>query len=94
MAKRKNTWERQQTALQKEIDRIDAGGDAWVGSEEVVDIEFKQPLNVVIPVRLTQEKWHEVHREAKELGIGPSTLLRMWTLEKLRSVKRRRSRPA
>jgi hypothetical protein len=61
-------------------------GDAWLDSDEVVNLEVKQPLDKVIPVRLSAEKWAAVRREARELGVGPSTLVRIWVLEKLRDV--------
>jgi hypothetical protein len=58
--------------------------NAWVDTDEVVQAEVKKPLDKVIPVRLSSEKWEELRREAKELGIGPTTLARMWILERLR----------
>jgi hypothetical protein len=68
-------------------------GEAWLDSDEVVEVEVKRPLDKVIPVRLSADKWEELRAEARELGIGPSTLLRMWVLEKLREVRSTR-RPA
>jgi hypothetical protein len=68
-------------------------GNAWLDSDEVVDLEVRQPLDKVIPVRLSADKWAAVRREARELGVGPSTLVRMWVLEKLREVAATR-RPA
>ena len=70
--------------MEREIERIDQGGDAWDETDEVVQVEVKKPLTMVIPVRLSEEKWAQVRAEAKELGIGPSTLVRMWVLERLR----------
>ena len=67
-----------------EIERLDAGGDAWQDTEPVEPIAVKRPLDVVVPVRLSSETWTALRREARELGIGPSTLVRMWVLEKLR----------
>ncbi len=61
-------------------------GEAWKETDEVVKIEVKRPLDKVIPVRLPSEKWEELRREARELGVGPTTLARMWILEKLRQV--------
>lgn len=61
-------------------------GDAWLDDEEVVDLEVKRPLDKVIPVRLSSDKWARLHREAAHLGVGPSTLARMWILEKLRAT--------
>jgi hypothetical protein len=42
-------------------------------------------LDKVIPVRLPADKWEQIREEARELGIGPTTLARMWILEHLRS---------
>jgi len=61
-------------------------GEAWEETDEVVEIDVKRPLDKVIPVRLPSEKWEELRREALELGVGPTTLARMWILEKLRQV--------
>jgi hypothetical protein len=58
----------------------------WEQTDEVVEIEVKRPLDRVIPVRLPSEKWEELRREARELGVGPTTLARMWILEMLRQV--------
>jgi len=69
--------------LDKEIERIERG-DAWDESDEVVRVEMKKPLDKVIPVRLSAEVWEELRKEAHELGIGPTTLARMWILERLR----------
>jgi hypothetical protein len=64
----------------KEIEK----GNAWDESDEVVRVEIKKPLDKVIPVRLSADKWEEIRTEARELGIGPTTLARMWILERLR----------
>jgi hypothetical protein len=75
--------------IQREIERIDAGGDAWNEDDEVVELEFKRPLDKVVPVRLASEHWYRLYHEARELGVGPTTLARMWILEKLRTLPRR-----
>ncbi len=62
-------------------------GDAWNDTDEVTSVEGRRPLDKVIPVRLSAEKWAEVRAEAQELGIGPTTLVRMWVLEKLRELR-------
>ena len=73
----------------KTIEKLEQS-DAWDDADEVVKIEFKKPLDKVIPVRLSAEKWEELRQEAKELGIGPSTLARMWILKSLqKEVKER-----
>lgn len=69
--------------VDKEIQRIEQG-NACEETDEVVEVEVKKPLDKVIPVRLSAGKWEELRREARELGIGPTTLARMWILERLR----------
>jgi hypothetical protein len=69
--------------MNKSIERIEQG-NAWEETDEVVELKVKKPLDKVIPMRLPAEKWEELRREAKELGIGPTTLARMWILERLR----------
>jgi hypothetical protein len=69
--------------IDKELENIEQG-EAWNESDEVVQIEVKQPLDKVIPVRLPAETWEQLRKEAKELGIGPTTLARMWIMERLR----------
>ena len=61
-------------------------GDTWNDDDQVVEVEVKQPLDKVIPIRLPGDKWEALRREARELGIGPTTLARMWLLERLRRV--------
>jgi hypothetical protein len=68
----------------KAVEDIDRG-DAWNESDEVVHVEVKKPLDKVIPVRLPADKWEQIRKEARELGVGPTTLARMWILERLRS---------
>jgi len=69
--------------LDKAIQRIEQG-DAWDDTDEVVKVDVKKPLDKVIPVRLSADKWELLRKEANELGIGPTTLARMWVLDRLR----------
>ena len=71
--------------IEREVQRLEEG-EAWEETDEVVEIEVKRPLDKVIPVRLPSDKWEALRREARELGIGPTTLARMWILERLRQV--------
>ena len=71
------------TDLNKEVKEIEQG-NAWDEKDEVVQVEVKKTLDKVIPVRLSADKWEEIRREARELGVGPTTLARMWILERLR----------
>ena len=70
--------------LDKAIEDIQRG-DAWDESDQVVRVEVRKPLDKVIPVRLPADKWEQMREEARELGVGPTTLARMWILERLRS---------
>lgn len=70
--------------LDKAVEDIERG-DAWSENDEVVRVEVKKPLDKVIPVRLPADKWEQIREEARELGVGPTTLARMWILERLRS---------
>ena len=70
--------------LDKEVEDNERG-DAWNESDKVVRVEVKKPLDKVIPVRLPADKWEQMREEARELGVGPTTLARMWILERLRS---------
>jgi hypothetical protein len=71
------------TSIDKAVEKIEKG-DAWDETGEVVRVEAKRPLDKVIPVRLPSDKWEQIRAEARELGIGPTTLARMWILERLR----------
>ena len=44
-------------------------------------------MEKVIPIRVTAGQWQALHEEAECLGIGPTTLVRMWALERLRAVR-------
>lgn len=69
--------------LNNEIKKIEHG-DAWQDTDEVVELTAKKPLDKVIPVRLPAETWETLRQAAKELGIGPTTLARMWIIERLK----------
>ena len=68
--------------MNNEIQHIEQS-DAWNENDEVVQLEVRKPLDKVIPVRLSADKWEELRKEARELGIGPTTLARMWILERM-----------
>jgi hypothetical protein len=71
------------TDKNSELELIEQG-EAWNESDEIVQIEVKKPLDKVVPIRLSAESWEKLRQEARELGIGPTTLARMWVLERLR----------
>jgi hypothetical protein len=45
---------------------------------------------MVVPVRLSRDTWEELRYEAKKIGVGPSTLARMWLLERLKEKAKHR----
>lgn len=69
----------------EEIQRVEQR-DVWEAHDgvSVAQALIGQPLDKVIPVRLSAEKWEELSKEAHELGIGPTTLARIWILDRLR----------
>ena len=69
--------------IDKAVEKIEQG-NAWEETDEVVHVEVKKPLDKVIPVRLPSGKWEQIREEARELGVGPTTLARMWILERLK----------
>ncbi|MCX6022632.1 MAG: hypothetical protein NTZ05_13060 [Chloroflexi bacterium] len=74
----------------QEVDELD-DGEAWLDSDEVVNLDVKKPLDVALQLRLPGEKWAILCQEAAELGVEPSILLRMWVFDRLRTVQRARS---
>lgn len=76
------------TDMDKGLERIEKG-EAWHDTDEVVEVEVKRPLDKVIPVRLSAEDWAKLKQEARELGVGPTTLARMWILDYLRLLHRK-----
>jgi hypothetical protein len=50
---------------------------------EEVSVEFSHPLNHTLAVRLDAASISRLARIARSKGIGPSTLARMWLLERL-----------
>lgn len=42
-------------------------------------------LSEVLPVRLDAETLNKLRKEARKKGVGPTTLVRMWVIERLQS---------
>ena len=80
--------------VQAEIDRIDAGGTAWRDDDEEVDLDIKVPFDKVVPVRLNDDLWKALRAEAQKIGVGPSTLARMWLMERLQAHKATKAKSA
>jgi len=72
-----------------EVRKIEKG-EAWQKTDEEVEVDVKRPLDKVVPVRLPADPWEELRREARERGVGLSTLARTWILDKLGEVRQSR----
>lgn len=70
--------------IEKEIERIEKES-VWEETDEVVTIKARGSLDKVIPIRLSTEAWAQLRQEANLLGVGPTTLARMWLLERLKT---------
>lgn len=57
-----------------------------------VKLEFEKPLIHILGVRLDAKTIDQLAKLGDEMGIGPSTLVRMWVLEKLKSFSRKSSK--
>jgi hypothetical protein len=80
----RRTEEELEAEQEAEIARIDAGGSAVRRGDKLIVAEVKKPLDMVVPIRISSEHWRELRAEAAKVGVGPSTLARMWLLERLR----------
>jgi hypothetical protein len=73
-----------QNQVDPDLERLEAGGDAWSASEPLDErVEVKRPLGVVVRVQLTRDQYRRLGAAAAEAGLDPSALLHSWALEKL-----------
>jgi hypothetical protein len=54
--------------------------------DKPIEVEFDKKLEHVLGIRLDDETINQLDKKGKKLGIGPSTLARMWILEKLQQT--------
>ena len=66
-------------------------GDYW-DETEPVDVTFSKNLSENLTVRLSPQALKLLRQQADQIGVGPSTLARMWIVEHLRVTSTRRSR--
>lgn len=69
---------------QREVERFEAGEEI-ADAAELVTLKVRRSLDKVVPVRLSAEQWDRLTIAAQHAGTRPTTLLRMWVLERLRS---------
>jgi hypothetical protein len=70
--------------IEREIARLEAGGNAWDDSDEVVHVEFRGHLYVAVQVRLPADAYKALKEEARNAGVGPRELAGRWLIERLR----------
>ena len=67
---------------------------AWWDTHDITDyldelkpvrVRFAKNLSEGLTVRLDSETMQELRERAKRQGIGPTTLIRMWVMERLRA---------
>ncbi len=49
----------------------------------------KSHLQKIIPLRVSAEDWERLRKQAEGMGIGVSTLTRIWVMEKLGNTEDR-----
>ena len=54
-----------------------------------INVEVAKPLKMTFTVRLDSETIRKLDQVAREKGLGPRTLARMWLLEKLKEGVRK-----
>lgn len=59
------------------------------GTWKEVKLEFAKPLVHILGVRLDAKTIDQLTQLGSEIGVGSSTLVRMWIMEKLKSLSRK-----
>jgi len=73
----------------RRVEALEAGDDTPPGpGARIGRVRAAQPLTKIVPLRMSDAQWRILAREAEELGLRPTTLLRAWLLERLRDADR------
>jgi len=72
-------------------DSTDTGDAEYEEEFRPVEAHFAKNLSQGIKVRFDSETMTRLREYAKEKGIGPSTLIRIWVMERLRQDEQRRA---
>ena len=60
--------------------------DRWTDYQDefkTIPARFAKHLSSVVPVRFDERTLHQLRNVAYQRGIGPTTLIRMWVLERM-----------
>ena len=68
-------------------------GDYWDETKSV-EVKFSRNLSENLTVRLSPEAISILRRQADQMGIGPSTLARIWIVKQLRESMKHTSQQA
>ncbi len=66
-------------------------GDYW-DETEPVDVTFSKNLSANLTVRLSPQVLKQLRQQADHIGVGPSTLARMWIVKHLKDTHESRQR--
>src|SRR5688572_22717290 len=61
-------------------------GDYWEETEPV-EVEFSKQLSANFAVRLNSSTLESLRKHAEQKGVSPSTLARMWLVERLQEIE-------
>lgn len=81
-------------SYEEEADFWDTHSPLDYGTWKEVKLEFAKPLVHILGVRLDAKTIDLLAKLGGEMGIGPSTLVRMWVMEKLKSLARKSPKQA
>ena len=76
-------------SYEEEADFWDTHSPLDYGTWKEVKLEFAKPLIHILGVRLDAKTIDLLAKLGDEMRVGPSTLVRMWIMEKLKSFSRK-----
>ncbi len=75
-------------SYKEEADFWDTHSPLDYGTWKEVKLEVAKPLVHILGVRLDAKTIDLLAKLGNDMGVGPSTLVRMWIMEKLKSLRR------
>lgn len=76
-------------SYEEEADFWDTHSPLDYGTWKEVKLEVTKPLEHILGVRMDGKTLTQLTRLGNEMGIGPSTLVRIWIMEKLKSFSKK-----
>lgn len=65
--------------------------DYWDDFEPVT-VKFTKPLSKQLAIRVDEQTYNQLQKEAEEIGVGATTLGRIWILERLKAKRAEHNR--